>query len=89
MVHTFNPSALGAEAGGFCEFEAGLVYRARFRTVRATQKKTLSQKTKMQNHKEAVVLNLPNTAILCLHVVVTSHHRIISLHFRTVTLLLL
>jgi hypothetical protein len=27
VVHTFNPSTWEAEAGGYCEFEASLVYK--------------------------------------------------------------
>ena len=37
VVHTFNPSSWGAEAGK-SEFEASLVYRASPRTARVTEK---------------------------------------------------
>jgi hypothetical protein len=37
VVHTFNPSARKAEAGGFLEFQASLLYRLIYRTARATQ----------------------------------------------------
>jgi hypothetical protein len=44
-VHAFNPSTQEAEAGGFSEFEASLVYRVSSRIARATQR-TLSRKKK-------------------------------------------
>jgi hypothetical protein len=45
VVHAFNPSTQEAEAGGFSEFEASLVYRVSSRIARATQR-TLSRKKK-------------------------------------------
>ena len=38
MAHTFNPNTLEAEAGGWLEFKASLVYRVSARTARATQR---------------------------------------------------
>jgi hypothetical protein len=40
------PSTREAEAGGFLEFEASLVYRVRFRTARATQRNPVSKNQK-------------------------------------------
>ena len=34
-----------------CEFQASLVYRARFRTARATQRKLVSKKKKTMSHE--------------------------------------
>jgi hypothetical protein len=45
----FNPSIWEAEAGGSGEFEASLVFRAGFRTSRATQRNPVSQNTKQTN----------------------------------------
>lgn len=36
-MHTFDPSALKAEAGGPLEFKANLAYLVNFRTVRAME----------------------------------------------------
>jgi hypothetical protein len=55
VVHAFNPSTQEAEAGGFLEFEASLVYRVSSRTARATQKNPFSenkQKSKERKEKE-------------------------------------
>ena len=38
VVHAFNPSTWGTETGRSLEFEASLVYRASFKTARATQR---------------------------------------------------
>lgn len=36
MMHTFNPSTLGAEARDLCEFKASLMYVVSSRTAKAT-----------------------------------------------------
>jgi hypothetical protein len=41
-AHTFNPSTWEAEAGGFLEFEASLVYRVSSRTAKAIQRNPVS-----------------------------------------------
>jgi hypothetical protein len=46
VAHTFNPSTREAEAGGFREFEASLVYKVSSRTARATEKPCLKNKNK-------------------------------------------
>jgi hypothetical protein len=51
VVHAFNPSTWEAEAGGFSEFEASLVYRVRSKTARATQRNPVWKK-KSQNPKQ-------------------------------------
>jgi hypothetical protein len=38
VTHAFNPSTREAEAVGFSEFEASLIYRVSSRTARATQR---------------------------------------------------
>ena len=50
VVHVFNSSTWEAEASGFPEFKPSLVYRASFRTARATQKNPGS-KTKTTKNK--------------------------------------
>lgn len=37
MIYAFNPNTWEAGAGGFCEFEAGLIYRLSSKTDRAIQ----------------------------------------------------
>jgi hypothetical protein len=49
VAHAFNPSTWEAEAGGFSEFEASLVYRVSSRTARATQRNPVSKKKKMRS----------------------------------------
>jgi hypothetical protein len=46
VAHAFNPSTWEAEAGGFLEFEASLVYRVSSRTAKATQRNPVSKKAK-------------------------------------------
>jgi hypothetical protein len=46
VAHTFNPSTLKAEAGGFLSSRASLVYRVSSRTARATQRNPVLKKTK-------------------------------------------
>ena len=43
-VHTFNPSTIEAEKDGSLSLRASLVYRANFRTARATQRNPVSSK---------------------------------------------
>jgi hypothetical protein len=43
VAHTFNPSTWEAEAGGFLEFKASLVYRVSSRTARATRRNPVSK----------------------------------------------
>jgi hypothetical protein len=49
VAHAFNPSTREAEAGGFLEFEASLVYRVSSRTARATQRNPVSKNQKNKN----------------------------------------
>jgi hypothetical protein len=50
VAHTFNPSTWEAEAGGFFEFKANLVYRVSFGAARATQRNpVLKKQTNKQN----------------------------------------
>jgi hypothetical protein len=51
VAHAFNPSTREAEAGGYLEFEASLVYRVSSKTARATQKNPVS-KNKNKNKKK-------------------------------------
>jgi hypothetical protein len=52
-AHAFDPSTREAEAGGFLEFEASLVYRVSSRTARATQRNpVLKNKTKNKKQKK-------------------------------------
>jgi len=43
VMCAFSPSTQEAQAADLCEFEASLVYRVRFRTVRATQRDAVSE----------------------------------------------
>jgi hypothetical protein len=53
VAHAFNPSTREAEAGGFSEFEASLVYRVSSRTARATQRSpVLKNKTRQNKTKQ-------------------------------------
>jgi hypothetical protein len=52
VAHTFNPSTWEAEAGGFLEFEASLVYKVSSRTARATQRNHVWKKTKTKTNKK-------------------------------------
>jgi hypothetical protein len=52
VVHTFNPSTWEAEAGGFSEFEASLVYKVSSRTARATQRNPVSKNKNKTNFKD-------------------------------------
>jgi hypothetical protein len=58
VAHAFNPSTWEAEAGGFLEFEASLVYRVSSRTARATQRnpvlKNKKQKTNTKKFLKAL-----------------------------------
>jgi hypothetical protein len=45
----FNSSTWEVEAGGSLQVQTSLVYRVSSRTVRATQRKTLPQKTQTQS----------------------------------------
>jgi hypothetical protein len=51
VVHAFNPSTWEAEAGGFSEFKASLVYRVSSRTARAIQKNPVSKNQKNKTKK--------------------------------------
>jgi hypothetical protein len=53
VVHAFNPSTQKAEAGGFLEFEASLVYKVNSRTARATQRNPV---LKNQKKKKEVLI---------------------------------
>jgi hypothetical protein len=46
VAHAFNPSTREAEAGGFLEFEASLVYKVSSRTARAIQRNPVSKNQK-------------------------------------------
>jgi hypothetical protein len=46
VAHAFNPSTQEAEAGGFSEFEASLVYKVSSRTAKATQRNPVSKQNK-------------------------------------------
>jgi hypothetical protein len=48
VVHAFNPSTWEAEAGGFFEFKASLVYRVNFRTSGTTQRNPVLKKQKVK-----------------------------------------
>jgi hypothetical protein len=48
VAHAFNLSTREAEAGGFLEFEASLVYRVSSRTARATQRNSVLKQTNKQ-----------------------------------------
>ena len=48
----FNPSTREAEAGGFSEFEASLVYKVSSRTARAIQRHPVSKKSKKKQKKK-------------------------------------
>jgi hypothetical protein len=52
VAHTLNPSTREAEAGGFLELEASLVYRVSFRIVRATRRNPVSKKQKTKQKKK-------------------------------------
>jgi hypothetical protein len=43
VAHAFNPSTWEAEAGGFLEFEASLVYKVSSRTATAIQRNSVSE----------------------------------------------
>ena len=51
MAHTFNPSTQEAETDKSLEFKANLVYKASSRTVRATERNSVSKQNKEQNKK--------------------------------------
>lgn len=51
-VHAFNPSTLGAEAGGFPEAKATKIYKASFRAARATQRKHLEKSKKKKGKRK-------------------------------------
>jgi hypothetical protein len=46
VAHAFNPSTWEAEAGGFLEFGASLIYRVSSRAARATERNSVSKKLK-------------------------------------------
>lgn len=50
-VHAFIPSTLGAEAGGFPEVKATMVYKASFRAARATKRKHLEKSKKKKGRR--------------------------------------
>jgi hypothetical protein len=50
-TRAFNPSTWEAEAGGFLEFKASLVYKVSSRTARATQRNPVLKKQKQTNKK--------------------------------------
>jgi hypothetical protein len=51
VAHAFNPSTQEAEAGGFLEFEASLVYRVSSRTARAIQRNPVLKKKKVRKEE--------------------------------------
>ena len=51
MIFSFLAIFHVAEAGGFLEFEASLVYRVSSRTARATQRNPVSKNQKNKNKK--------------------------------------
>jgi hypothetical protein len=57
VVHDFNPSTWKAEAGGFLEFEASLVYKVSSRTARATQRNPVSKKKERERKKNKMISN--------------------------------
>jgi hypothetical protein len=46
VAHTFDPSTREAEAGGFSEFEASLVYKVSSRIARTMQRNPVSKDQK-------------------------------------------
>jgi hypothetical protein len=52
VAHAFNPSTREAEAGGFSEFEASLVYKVSSRTARAIQRHPVSKKNQKKKKKK-------------------------------------
>ena len=67
-MHALNPSGPEAEAGGFCEFEATLVYIVRTRTARGThgEKKTNKQAKPKQSPDSFNPLQVvPTGASIC------------------------
>jgi hypothetical protein len=52
VAHAFNPSTWEAEADGFLEFEASLVYRVSSRTATATQRNPVSKNQKKKKKKK-------------------------------------
>ena len=68
VAHVVAPSTREAEAGGFLEFEASLVYRVRFRTARATQRNPVSknQKKKKREPEAFVSVGTPWVQILAI-----------------------
>jgi hypothetical protein len=54
VAHAFNPSTREAEAGGFLEFEASLIYKVSSRTARAIQRNPVSKnkQTNKQTNKQ-------------------------------------
>jgi hypothetical protein len=53
VVHAFNPSTLlGGRGRWISEFKASLVYKVSSRTVRATQRKPVSENQKKKKKKK-------------------------------------
>jgi hypothetical protein len=52
VAHAFSPSTREAEAGGFLEFEASLVYKVSSRTARAIQRNPVSKNQKKKRERE-------------------------------------
>ena len=52
VAHAFSPSTLEAEAGGFLQSEASLVYKVSSRTAPGLYRETLSQKKERKKERE-------------------------------------
>jgi hypothetical protein len=65
VAHIFNPSTWEVEAGGVLELETSLVYRARSRTDKATQRNLVfKNKNKTTQHKKNSHLHCLLTSVL-------------------------
>jgi hypothetical protein len=53
VVYSFNSSTQEAGTSNLCEFKASLVYRASFRTARATQRNPVSTTTTTTTTKDS------------------------------------
>jgi hypothetical protein len=52
VAHTFSPSTWEAEAGRSSQFNISLVYRTSSRTVRATQRNSISKKKSKEKRRK-------------------------------------
>jgi hypothetical protein len=57
VARTFNPSTREAEAGGFREFEASLVYKVSSRIARAIQRNPVSRNKQTNKQKDCMRLS--------------------------------